>query len=64
MQLERQRQKQTRGTRYTIESFQQKYQLSGQEADRLYEKFGPFSNDLDTLMAAKTAQRLSRSASS
>lgn len=38
---------------YTIEQFQAAYDLSEQEASRLYTKFGPFKTDLDVLMAGK-----------
>ena len=55
---ERQRLKQTRGMPYLLEDFRQKYALTEAEASRLYNKFGPYSSELDALMAAKGAPRL------
>ncbi|RFZ89613.1 hypothetical protein D0Y60_03080 [Shinella sp. WSJ-2] len=41
------------GERYTIETFRTAYDLSGAEAKRLFEKFGPSKRELDLLMRAR-----------
>lgn len=43
----------TRGRPYSISEFAEKYRLEGEEAERLFTKFGPSSTELDLLMAAK-----------
>lgn len=45
--------KTTRGKPYSMREFADKYRLEGDEAKRLFEKFGPSSTELDLLMAAK-----------
>lgn len=45
--------KTTRGKPYSIGEFADKYSLEGDEAKRLFDKFGPSSTELDLLMAAK-----------
>ena len=41
------------GERYTVETFRAAYDLSQQEAKRLYDKFGPSKRELDLLMRAR-----------
>ena len=41
------------GERYTVETFRAAYDLSQQEARRLFEKFGPSKRELDLLMRAR-----------
>jgi hypothetical protein len=41
------------GERYTVETFRTAYDLSQQEAKRLFEKFGPSKRELDLLMRAR-----------
>ena len=41
------------GERYTIETFRTAYDLTPQEAKRLYDKFGPSKRELDLLMRAR-----------
>lgn len=47
------RKKQIRGTRYSLEQFQVRYDLPADTAEKLFRRFGPGSVDLDVLMAAK-----------
>ncbi|WP_411032713.1 hypothetical protein [Shinella sp. BYT-45] len=41
------------GERYTVEAFRAAYDLSAQEAKRLFDKFGPSKRELDLLMRAR-----------
>jgi hypothetical protein len=42
-----------RGRAYSLSEFSRKYRLDQNEANRLFEKFGPSATELDLLMAAK-----------
>lgn len=42
-----------RGRAYSLSEFARKYRLDTDEANRLFEKFGPSATELDLLMAAK-----------
>lgn len=54
--------KSSRGMAWTLEEFQAQYGLGEAEARRLFTKFGPYSNDLKVLMAAKMKRDLVSSA--
>lgn len=41
------------GERYTKETFRAAYNLPQEEAERLFEKFGPAKRELDLLMRAR-----------
>lgn len=41
------------GDHYTVEAFRRAYDLSQQEAKRLFDKFGPSKRELDLLMRAR-----------
>ena len=41
------------GERYTVESFRAAYELTREEAQRLFDKFGPSKRELDLLMRAR-----------
>ncbi|MGB3812009.1 MAG: hypothetical protein WA950_02175 [Shinella sp.] len=41
------------GERYTVEDFRAAYELSQEEAQRLFDKFGPSKRELDLLMRAR-----------
>jgi hypothetical protein len=41
------------GERYTTETFRAAYGLPQEEAERLFEKFGPSKRELDLLMRAR-----------
>lgn len=41
------------GERYTAETFRAAYGLSEEEAQRLFDKFGPSKRELDLLMRAR-----------
>ncbi|MDM9622325.1 hypothetical protein A6U87_25720 [Rhizobium sp. AC44/96] len=42
-----------RGRPYSLSEFARKYRLDEEEAERLFQKFGPSAMELDLLMAAK-----------
>ena len=41
------------GERYTVEAYRAAYGLSREEAQRLFDKFGPSKRELDLLMRAR-----------
>lgn len=47
------RNKTVRGETCTVEEFRSRYGLDEDEAQRLYDRFGPSLTELDLLMAAK-----------
>lgn len=54
--------KASHGETWTVEHFQLKYNLNAGEAERLFQKFGPYSVDLDVIMRAKRQKDLITSA--
>lgn len=54
--------KASHGATWTVEHFQMKYNLSAGEAKRLFQKFGPYSVDLEVIMRAKRQKDLITSA--
>lgn len=53
--------KASHGEAWTLTEFQSHYQLDDAEAQRLFMKFGPYSNDLQVIMKAKLNRELASS---